>query len=154
MWEEDYREYKGLRIWWSGKVMRHSYGKWREVKNTANHNDGYNTVGVDGKLWKRHRLIMAAYKPNFDINNKKHQIDHIDHNRLNNSMDNLRIVTNSHNNMNRSNVKGYSWHRGKWRAEIRVNYKKKNLGCFDTEEEARAAYLKGKEKYHVIEEIC
>ena len=156
MEEEDYREYLGLRIWWSGKVMRHLYGKWREVKNTANNSDGYNQVRVNGKLRLRHRLVMAAYNPAFDINNKKHQIDHIDHNRLNNSMDNLRVVTNQHNHMNRSKVKGYSWDKGckKWRVRIKVNNKRKHLGYFDTEEEARAAYLAAKAKYHVIEEIC
>jgi len=156
MEEEDYREYLGLRIWWSGKVMRHFKRRgWVVVKNIANDN-GYNQVRVNGKLLKRHRLVMAAYKPDFDINNKKHVIDHIDENKINNSMDNLRVVTNQHNCFNRSKVKGYSWDKKakRWRAVIRVNRKRKHIGYFDTEEEARAAYLAAKAKYHVIEELC
>ena len=157
MEDEDYREYMGLRIWWDGTVKRHFKRKgWTIVENIGNDNDGYNRIKIKGKSYKRHRLVMAAYKPAFDINNTKHHIDHIDHNRLNNSMDNLRVVTNQHNHFNRSNTKGYSWNKalGKWRAYIRVNKKRKHLGYFDTEEEARGAYLKGKEKYHVIEELC
>lgn len=157
MWEEDYREYMGLRIWWDGTVKRHFKRKgWTIVENTPNQTKGYNRIKINGKYWFRHRLVMAAYKPAFDINNKKHGIDHIDENKLNNSMDNLRVVTQSHNQMNISSVKGYSWHKkkGKFQAHIKVNTKQKFLGAFDTEEEARDAYLAAKEKYHVIEEIC
>ena len=157
MEEEDYREYMGLRIWWDGKVKRHFKSKgWTIVKNTANNNDGYNQIMINKKKYRRHRLVMAAYKPAFDINNKKHVIDHIDHNKLNNSMNNLRVVTIQHNHFNKGNVKGYSWHKRikKWEAYIMLNSKQKSLGYFDTEEAARAAYLAAKEKYHVIEEIC
>jgi len=157
MEEEDYREYMGLRIWWDGTVKKHFRGKyWREVKNKCNQTDGYNVIRINDKIWRRHRLVMAAYKPAFDINNKKHVIDHIDENKLNNSMDNLRVVTQSHNKMNISSVKGYAWDKqaGKWRAEIRVNGKSKHLGRFATEEEAHAAYLAAKAKYHVIVELC
>ena len=54
------------------------------------------------------------------------------------------------------NHKGYSWDKGagKWIAKICVNGKQIHLGYYYTEEEARAAYLAAKEKYHVIEELC
>ena len=38
--------------------------------------------------------------------------------------------------------------------QIKVEGKHIWLGRYDTEEEARAAYLAAKEKYHVIEELC
>ena len=48
--------------------------------------------------------------------------------------------------------KGYRWGKKtkKWEARITVNYKQIHLGCFDTEEEARKAYLKAKRKHHGI----
>jgi len=45
------------------------------------------------------------------------------------------------NNANRQNVKGYGFVLGKWHAAVKCNYKSHYVGRFDTEEEARAAYL-------------
>tara|TARA_R110002020_G_scaffold158329_1_gene341505 strand:+ start:199 stop:660 length:462 start_codon:yes stop_codon:yes gene_type:complete len=150
-------ELLGLRIYRDGRVerwFRNCY--WKEVKNTANHGDGYNLVKVDGKMWLRHRLVVAAFNKQFDINNIEHQVDHIDGDRLNNAFDNLRVVSSQGNHFNRPTAKGCDWHRptGKWRAQLMVNGKSKHLGLFDTEEAARAAYLAAKEKYHVIQTIC
>ena len=79
-------------------------------------------------------------------------IDHINRNRLDNSIINLRSVTPSQNGMNMSNVKGYAFSKraGKYITKIMVNYKTKQLGTFDTAEEARQCYLNNKSKYHII----
>mgnify|MGYP003680120296 CR=1 FL=1 len=149
--------YKKLKIYPCGKIERkYKSGIWREVKNVDNDNKGYNTIGVDGKLWFRHRLVVAAFKPEFDINNTDHKIDHIDGNPLNNAFANLRVVSSQGNHFNNHVAKGYYWDKaaGKWHAQIMINRKQKNLGLFDTEEEARAAYLVAKEEYHIIREIC
>ena len=147
----------GLRIYRCGKVERNFRGKyWRVVENVDNSNNGYNKVNVDGKLYLRHRLVVAAFNPAFDINNTDHKVDHIDRDKLNNAFSNLRVVTQQGNLFNNHIAKGYSWNKavGKWHAQIRVDRKKKNLGYFDTEEEARAAYIAAKEVYHVIQEVC
>ena len=49
-------------------------------------------------------------------------------------------------------AKGYTLdkRRNKYQAKIRINNKKIYLGCYDTPEEARAAYLKAKPLYHTI----
>jgi len=149
-------EYKGLRIYRDGRVERKFRGKyWREVKNTGN-NEGYNQIWVGDNLCLRHRVVVAAFNKQFDINIIEHQVDHIDGDRLNNAFDNLRVVSNQGNNFNNHVAKGYSWHKnvGKWCARIKINKKDKHLGVFDTEEAARAAYLAAKEKYHVIQTIC
>jgi hypothetical protein len=150
-------EFMGLRIYRCGKVERKFRGKyWKEVENVGNNGHGYNLIGVDGKLWFRHRLVVAAFNPEFDINNTDHQIDHVDGDRLHNAFSNLRVVSSQGNCLNRSTAKGYCWHkvRGKWQAQIKINYKQKHLGYFETEEEARAAYLAAKDELHVIEELC
>jgi len=36
----------------------------------------------------------------------------------------------------------------KWRARVQLSYKKINLGCFKTEEEAHVAYVAAAKKYH------
>jgi hypothetical protein len=79
-------------------------------------------------------------------------IDHIDGNPSNNKIDNLRDVTHQQNMWNRKTANGCSWHKtaNKFQAQIRINGRKKNLGLFHTQQEARNAYLKAKEIYHVI----
>ena len=149
-------EFIGLRVYRCGKVerkFRNCY--WKEVENVGS-NKGYSRVWVDGKDYFRHRLVVAAFNTEFDINNIEHKIDHIDGNKLNNAFENLRVVTQQANIYNNHIAKGYAWHktRGKWQARITINQKKKYLGLFDTEDKARAAYLAAKAEHHVIETIC
>ena len=76
------------------------------------------------------------------------QIDHIDHNTLNNQKANLRICTNQQNSMNQrrrkgtSKYKGVSWskEKQKWYSCIKVNYKTKFLGRFNSEAKAAKEY--------------
>jgi hypothetical protein len=77
--------------------------------------------------------------------------DHINGNRLDNRLINLRICNtpeNQHNSKlrksNTSGYKGVSWHQQnkKWLAQITNNYKNTYLGCFDTPEKAAHAYDK------------
>ena len=78
------------------------------------------------------------------------QLDHINGNRTDNRICNLRSVTNQQNSMNRIKAKGYYWceERNKWCSQITLNNKTINLGYFEKEEDARNTYLQAKEKYH------
>lgn len=148
--------YNNLRVYKDGRIERKFKRKgWREIPQNGNVG-GYNMIRIPNKVTYRHRLVMAAHNSAFDINNRKQMIDHINGDTLNNSFDNLRVVTNQGNQFNRHNVRGYTWNkqRGKWKSQIQCSKKNKFLGYFDTEEEAKAAYLAAKEKYHVIEVIC
>ena len=84
-----------------------------------------------------HRFILNAPK-GMDV-------DHINHNRLDNRECNLRICTRSQNLGNCLITKGRKYKgikkRGKkWQANITCNYKKYYLGIFDSEIEAAKAY--------------
>lgn len=82
-------------------------------------------------------------------------VDHINHNKLDNRMDNLRHCTHSQNQMNRMvtmtnkvGLKGVSPARNKFRACIWLNGKSIKLGTFNTPEEAHQAYLyRAKKEY-------
>lgn len=89
---------------------------------------------------------------------RSEQIDHIDHNCLNNTLDNLRIASPSQNQMNRkkqarytsSQYKGVNWHKptSKWMAQIKLNGKTHYLGYFSYEEDAaRAVDIAAKELF-------
>jgi CRISPR/Cas system CSM-associated protein Csm4 (group 5 of RAMP superfamily) len=66
--------------------------------------DGYNVTEIcknkKAKKISRHRLLALQFIPNDDTVNKI-QVDHIDRNKSNNSLDNLRWVTPSQNIRNR-----------------------------------------------------
>ncbi len=111
---------------------------------------GYNTVNCNSKNYYRHSIMSAAFL-NLDINNVNVPIDHIDGNRINNNITNLRMVNHQQNSFN-TNAKGYCWvkSRNKYKAQIYFNNKAIFLGYFTTREEAREAYLKAKLIYHII----
>ena len=85
----------------------------------------------------------------------KLQVDHIDHNGLNNQKYNLRNCTFTQNRMNRirnknntSNYKGVTHDDGYIYAQINANGKHIRLGSFKTEKDAALAYDKAAQKYH------
>lgn len=79
-------------------------------------------------------------------------IDHIDRIKTNNIGYNLRSVTKSQNAMNMRERNGYYYSKrdNRFIAYIMVNYKRKQLGSFNTLKEAHECYLENKEKYHII----
>lgn len=95
---------------------------------------------INKKYIKLHRFIMNAP----DGMN----VDHINHNKLDNRKSQLRVCTFEQNLMNQkkyknnsSGYKGVSWHKNKkWVAQIQINGKRKNLGYFETKEDAAEAY--------------
>ena len=144
-----------LFVYLNGMILRYSdvaKGRikkgWSEAKGNIN-NCGYIIIFINGKHYLKHRIVACAFL-GLDINNSKQHIDHIDRNKQNNNFMNLRIVTSQENSFN-TNAKGYSKHYKNFQAYINLNNQRFNLGTFNTEEEARNAYLEAKEKYHIIE---
>ena len=106
--------------------------------------NGYYRGRFAGKYLLAHRVVFYlthGYWPT--------QVDHIDGNRANNHPDNLREVTAEQNQHNRV-ARGYYLDKrsGKWLSKIRVGNKVKQLGLFNTEDAARAAYLNAKRGLH------
>lgn len=98
------------------------------------------------RIWM-HREIM---KPLANM-----QIDHVNHNGLDNRKKNLRICTHSDNQHNRkpqpgksSKHKGVTWHQKGWQVAITHNGKSIYIGRFHNELEAAKAYdAKAKELF-------
>jgi hypothetical protein len=111
--------------------------------------DGYYVINLYEnnkiKYMKVHRLVATVFIANPD---NKPFVDHIDNNRLNNNINNLRWCTQRENcmnssirNDNSSGVKGVSWHKKtkKWNARIMIDGIQISLGYYDSVEEAAKA---------------
>lgn len=110
--------------------------------------DGYIVITVSRKNYKAHRLAWMFV---YGDDPGEFEIDHIDRNRSNNRISNLRIVSSSHNHYNTS-AKGFSFRKqiGKFEVQIKDETGRHFLGFYDTEAEARQAYLDAKEQLHII----
>ncbi len=94
---------------------------------------GYVVAQITGKPIYIHRFVTNAPKGM--------QVDHIDHDRLNNQRSNLRICTPAENNLNRVNANiYYCVQRSKWCAQIKLSEKTYHLGMFQTKIDAEKAY--------------
>jgi len=103
---------------------------------------GYWCIGVGGKPYLAHRLAWFYMHKEWPAGD----VDHINRNRLDNRISNLRVVTrsvNAHNSPSRgkSGVKGVSFKKRDkvWAAYITVNYKTQHLGSFKNFADAVAA---------------
>lgn len=128
--------------------------KFQKTWNTKNANKrafvqvshkGYLQGGVERYTVAAHTVAWAMYYGEWPDT----QIDHIDGNRTNNAISNLRLATPLENGRNRrsgdaatSKFTGVSWNtqRQKWVAQICGKGAPGYLGAFESEVEAAAAY--------------
>jgi hypothetical protein len=127
-----YRSSTAIKGQLAGRLLENNY---RIIRITINSNP---------KMILAHRLHWFQYYGYIPT-----EIDHLDHCRDNNHIENLREVTHSQNHFNKKNIKhGASKHRGvsrtkckrRWRARIKIHGKEYNLGRFDKEVDAAKAY--------------
>jgi hypothetical protein len=132
------------------------FHKKSKAKGKADHvvgwieKNGYSATNIKGVRYRVHRLIYQFHHgccPDF--------IDHIDGNKQNNNIENLRPATMSQNNQNskekntnKLGVKGVCIERGRYKANIKINGKNKHLGYFYSLEEAKIVYEEFSNKIH------
>jgi hypothetical protein len=118
------------------------------------HPKGYIRISIDHVDHLAHRLAWIFVHGPID---DSMVIDHINGNRSDNRIENLRVVTGMQNANNqqtrlagaRKAMLGASFHKpsGKWISRVKINGKDKYLGLFDTPEQANQAYLAAKREF-------
>jgi hypothetical protein len=100
---------------------------------------------LEGGYWRRKRTALLIHRLLMGLEfGDPREVDHINHNTLDNRRSNLERVTPGQNQQNRVGGKGSSrymgvnWNKqiGKWCANTSLNYERFFLGTFDSEEEA------------------
>jgi len=133
-------EYKDGELYW--KVARSNRVKVGQKTGWVS-KIGYVYVNVNNIPTCSHRIIFAMHYGHFP-----EQVDHINGNKSDNRIENLRAATRSENFCNAkkridntSGIKGIYWEnqRNKWRAYCHKNGKRYDAGFFDNIEEAKKA---------------
>lgn len=108
--------------------------------------DWYRSVKIDGNTYLVHRVVWTLLKGAIPSGM---EVDHIDGDKTNNRIENLRLASRSDNGMNRlkpaantSGFKGVLWSKaaGKWLAKIKKDQTAIHIGLFDDADAARRAY--------------
>jgi hypothetical protein len=116
---------------------------------------GYRQVRVGFKVYRAHRLAWFLVHGKWPDG----EIDHINGDRADNRLANLRVVDRAGNSQNRRKAHrdsshgllGAAWNRQhkRWQAKIMANGKRHHLGYFDTAEAAHAAHMAAKQRLHI-----
>ena len=149
---------KKIRVYRNGNVHLSRVGQYSHLFTEkpngwkAYYNDVksyYILILVNYKMYKVHRIVAMAFL-GLDITNPKIQVDHIDHNTENNSVENLRVCSSAENNQNRKNIKGYYFCKktNKYKVKIILNGKPTHGGYYVNEEDAKKRYLEMKQEQH------
>lgn len=139
------------------QAKEHSCAKWNTLfagkeAFTATNRQGYKCGAIFDRQYKAHRIAWALYHGIAP----EGQIDHIDGDRTNNRISNLRDVTNKENSRSacipKNNTTGYmgvsfTAGRGMYRASIKVDGRQLFLGYWKTAEEASNAYTAARDSH-------
>lgn len=134
----------------TGYFYRLRSSSWAKIGDRAGRKDDpetYTLIGLLGHKYTAHRLAWLYVHGEFP----KGMIDHINRDKSDNRIENLREVTRAQNAMNSkmnvknsSGYKGVFFHRGRqeWRAQINIRNRVVNIGKFASAEAAHLARLR------------
>ncbi len=138
----------------SWKIRRGYPSQWndRYSGNIAGQitENGYWVITIDYKSYRAHRLAWVYMYGELD---QYMEIDHINGDRLDNCLSNLRLATKSKNMANsrgksRSGLpKGVERNKKRFSSRIMIDGNRINLGTYDTPEEAHIHYSNALRKY-------
>jgi hypothetical protein len=138
--------YKDGNLYW--KVLN----KKRNIIAGSINNHGYRTVHIGNKLYTAHRIVYMMQHGELPD-----RLDHIDGNKQNNKIENLRPATRNQNayntkppSTNKSGSKNvhYSITNKAYRVLLVVDGKRKHIGYFKDLELADLVALEARNKYH------
>ena len=143
-------------LWWRHRDDMRKEWNTRFAHTQAfytSHSKGYVVGTINNRKYFAHRVAFALHYGEWPSG----EVDHINGNKTDNRIQNIREATNSENmrntgkySTNKSGKKGVCFDKrsGRWHAQIMRDYKKIHLGYFTTPEEAHAAYCDASTKYH------
>lgn len=111
---------------------------------------GRRRVEHHGRSYAAHQIAFAIHHGRW----ANGQVDHINRNKTDNRICNLREATNVENCCNRARrpgatgVRGVTLHKGRYIARVMIDGRSVSLGSFDSVHEASSAYAAGVIKYH------
>lgn len=146
-------EYRDGALFWKHRTI----SRGRKLKKggkqiTTKDAEGYLKVCVNYKYYLAHRVIWLMH-----YGNVPEFLDHINGNKSDNRIENLRPATKYQNSCNRksrsdntSGVKGVNWNKikNRWQARIYVNKKAISLGYYKDLELAELVMMEARIKFH------
>ena len=128
------------------------YQRWFLLKGCLSYNSPYKSIRINKKNYSYHRVIYQLHNPDWDMDDEPHKnpIDHIDRDKLNNNINNLRLVSPQQNAFN-TNAKGYCYDKrnNSYNVRIGINGERKSYNV-KTEDVAIKLRAELKIKYHTI----
>jgi hypothetical protein len=143
---------------YGGRILEHKANSFNSrflgvVAFATKERKGYMTGAINGKRFKAHRVAWAIHHGEWP----KDKIDHVNGDKSDNRIENLREADNPQNGFNRgknsnntSGYKGVCWHKASntWVAKIKAHGKWYHLGYFDDPEIAHEAYVSKSKELH------